>query len=97
MPNKHTDHKSGTRIHIMVQNRDTNSSATQNKDKKWFNTNTRIKNNGSKQTQGYKSETNDPKSITLQHLLLMLSLNQIESSFICFYRAKELPKVLILD
>jgi len=34
MPNKHTDHKSGTRIHIMVQNRDTNSSATQNKDKK---------------------------------------------------------------
>ena len=31
---KHTDHKSGTMIQIMVQNRDTNSSATQNKDKK---------------------------------------------------------------
>ena len=31
---KHTDHKSGTMIQIMVQNMDTNSSATQNKDKK---------------------------------------------------------------
>ena len=31
---KHTDHKSGIMIQIMVQNRDTNSSATQNKDKK---------------------------------------------------------------
>ena len=70
---KHTYHKSGTMIQIMVQNMDTNSSATQNKDKK----------KGSIQTQGYKSGTHEHKSITLQHLLLMLSLS-VKSSLPLF-------------